>query len=204
MKIRDLLSWQSVVVWILAGLAGPAFSEVPGENANRAIRVGVIQSLTGFAAINGKSNLEALQLAAEEINKRSAEKIELIVEDDQTDEHREDDGQCPTWPRLATSTCRRRAPRLLSTPGRRRRRRRREIAHAPMLRVFGNPHSSAQPAGRTHASRECSAVSTTFRARPFTVLVHEQAVFTDGVRRVGGRHPLVPVRALHRVAGRLV
>lgn len=55
------------------------------SNSRDVIKVGVIQALTGIAAEDGKTTVQALKLAAEEINSKGQKKVELIIEDDQTD-----------------------------------------------------------------------------------------------------------------------
>lgn len=55
------------------------------------IKIGVIQSLTGIAAEYGKNVMHGLSLAVEDINEKAgneSERVELIVEDDQTDSKR--------------------------------------------------------------------------------------------------------------------
>ena len=47
--------------------------------------IGVIESLTGIAAPYGTNNLQAIQMAANEINDQNRVTIKLVVEDDQTD-----------------------------------------------------------------------------------------------------------------------
>ena len=49
------------------------------------LQIGVIQSLTGIAAEDGKTVVQALELAARKINSKHPNKIKLLVEDDQTD-----------------------------------------------------------------------------------------------------------------------
>ncbi|MCB0332816.1 MAG: ABC transporter substrate-binding protein [Bdellovibrionales bacterium] len=51
--------------------------------AQESLRVGVIQSLSGIAAEDGKTVVQALELAQEELERRGVQ-IELVVEDDQT------------------------------------------------------------------------------------------------------------------------
>ena len=51
---------------------------------NSPFKVGVIQSLTGIAAEDGLNTIRALQLAAKELNAKNSTKIELIIEDDQS------------------------------------------------------------------------------------------------------------------------
>jgi ABC-type branched-subunit amino acid transport system substrate-binding protein len=46
------------------------------------IKVGVVQSLTGIAAEDGKTVVQALKLAADDFNSRSDSKVELLIEDD--------------------------------------------------------------------------------------------------------------------------
>ena len=48
------------------------------------VKIGVIQSLTGFAAEDGKTVVQSLQLAAEDINARGSYHVQLLVEDDGT------------------------------------------------------------------------------------------------------------------------
>jgi len=50
--------------------------------AQETLQVGVIQSLTGIAAEDGKGVVRALKLAAENINAKGTQKIELLIEDD--------------------------------------------------------------------------------------------------------------------------
>lgn len=52
--------------------------------APQIIKVGVIQSLTGFAAEDGKTVIQSLQLAAEDINARGSYHVQLLLEDDGT------------------------------------------------------------------------------------------------------------------------
>ncbi|RME60294.1 MAG: amino acid ABC transporter substrate-binding protein [Candidatus Dadabacteria bacterium] len=52
--------------------------------AEDVFRVGVIQSLTGIAAEDGKTVVQSLQLAAEHINSKYPNSIELFIEDDQS------------------------------------------------------------------------------------------------------------------------
>lgn len=48
------------------------------------IKIGVIQSLTGIAAEDGKTIVQALKLAADDFNAKGAARIEILVEDDGT------------------------------------------------------------------------------------------------------------------------
>lgn len=48
-------------------------------------KVGVIQSLSGIAAEDGKTVVQALELAADAINRPNQPGVKLIIEDDQTD-----------------------------------------------------------------------------------------------------------------------
>lgn len=50
----------------------------------KVVRIGVIQSLTGIAAVDGKTILNSLELAKEEINRSAGWKVKLLVEDDKT------------------------------------------------------------------------------------------------------------------------
>lgn len=68
-------------------------SAVSGESNSRSsddttLRVGVIQSLSGIAAEDGKTSVEALKLAADEINRSADIRVDLFVEDDATDSKR--------------------------------------------------------------------------------------------------------------------
>lgn len=54
-----------------------------GEAPNK-LRIGVIQSLTGIAAEDGKTVVQSLKLAASDIKNSTGTEIELIIEDDQT------------------------------------------------------------------------------------------------------------------------
>ena len=56
-----------------------ALAELP-----RPMKVGVIQSLSGIAAEDGKTVVQALQLATEDLNKGNALRVQLLVEDDQS------------------------------------------------------------------------------------------------------------------------
>ena len=68
-------------------ICNPGFADSNSNLSHSAstLRVGVIQSLTGIAAEDGKTAVQALQLAAETINKSEALKVELLIEDDGTD-----------------------------------------------------------------------------------------------------------------------
>lgn len=55
------------------------------SSAQPTFRVGVIQSLTGIAAEDGKTVVQSLRIAVDDINSSSSPKVELIIEDDQTD-----------------------------------------------------------------------------------------------------------------------
>ena len=48
------------------------------------LKIGVIQSLTGMAAEDGKTVVQALELAAADIKQQTGTEVELVVEDDQT------------------------------------------------------------------------------------------------------------------------
>jgi branched-chain amino acid transport system substrate-binding protein len=67
-------------------ICGPALSE-QGESSHQheKLRIGVIQSLSGIAAEDGKTVVQALQLAADKINQTNAIKVELLTEDDGSD-----------------------------------------------------------------------------------------------------------------------
>jgi len=49
-----------------------------------AIKLGVIQSLTGAAEEDGRTIVRAVQLAADEINARGDVRVSLLIEDDAT------------------------------------------------------------------------------------------------------------------------
>lgn len=53
-------------------------------NKPDSIKVGVIQSLSGIAAEDGKTVVQALKLAADDINSKGQIKLELLIEDDGT------------------------------------------------------------------------------------------------------------------------
>ncbi len=65
--------------------AGNVLAEAAPPPPAATLRIGVIQSLTGIAAEDGKTTLQALELAAEEINKSRNVQVQLLVEDDATD-----------------------------------------------------------------------------------------------------------------------
>ncbi len=58
-----------------------SFSEPPPLE----VRIGVIQSLTGIAAEYGKTNVQSIQMAADEINSSGSGKVTLFIEDDRTE-----------------------------------------------------------------------------------------------------------------------
>lgn len=68
---------------LLIVLTSAAISK--SEEKTRGFRIGVIQSLGGIAAEYGKGLTQILELAADDINTESSVKIELSMEDDQTD-----------------------------------------------------------------------------------------------------------------------
>ena len=57
-----------------------AFAQAAQSSA--VIKIGVIQSLTGIAAEDGKTVVQALGLAADDINSQGKQKVELLIEDD--------------------------------------------------------------------------------------------------------------------------
>ncbi|WKZ57773.1 MAG: ABC transporter substrate-binding protein [Bdellovibrionota bacterium] len=69
-------------VW---ALACPEITKADPFSPQRALKVGVIQSLTGIAAEDGKTTLQALQLAANELNRDGVTRVELLVQDDGTE-----------------------------------------------------------------------------------------------------------------------
>ncbi len=80
MHLKTLLLPLSLCVFLTTA-ANKCFSE---SNNSSTIRIGVIQSLTGIAAEDGKTVVQALQLAADDINSKNQAKVELVVEDDGT------------------------------------------------------------------------------------------------------------------------
>lgn len=69
---------QRVYVLVFFLLCSPLAEAEPRE-----LKIGVIQSLTGIAADDGKTAVQSVQLAAEELAKKGV-RIQLIIEDDQT------------------------------------------------------------------------------------------------------------------------
>lgn len=64
---------------ILLLLSVPVYAEIPDS-----LRIGVVQSLTGIAAEDGKTVVQALELAAADIKQETGTSVELLIEDDQT------------------------------------------------------------------------------------------------------------------------
>ena len=72
-------------LWLLCFLTlGSQTTYGESNKTGEIVKVGVIQALTGIAAEDGKTSVQALQLAAEDINSKG-KRIELVVEDDQTE-----------------------------------------------------------------------------------------------------------------------
>ena len=66
---------------LMFGIAGSAGSAASDDRPN--LRLGVVQSATGIAAEDGKTVLQALELAAEQLRAGGTE-VELLIEDDQS------------------------------------------------------------------------------------------------------------------------
>jgi len=82
------MPFMSACVLALATLISqPAFADSSSNpsHSTAILRVGVIQSLTGIAAEDGKTAVQALRLASEHINQSEGLKVELLIEDDGTD-----------------------------------------------------------------------------------------------------------------------
>ncbi len=75
--------WKLSVAFLFI-VAGNASAD-SGGSESPVLRVGVIQSLSGIAAEDGSTVVQALELAAQEINNTEKIKVELLVEDDATD-----------------------------------------------------------------------------------------------------------------------
>src|SRR5687768_12900217 len=83
--MSKLVTWLLVAVVVVIG--GFAIFSEAGRGVH-ALRIGVIQPLTGDAASYGTSQLRAIQIAADELNAKGGirgKQIELVVEDGRCD-----------------------------------------------------------------------------------------------------------------------
>lgn len=81
MRRRIVTLLAGVVGWVALLVAGPVW-------AQEAVKIGVIQPLTGFAAYDGQSVVEGARLAEEEINAQGgvlSRPLKLLVEDGKAD-----------------------------------------------------------------------------------------------------------------------
>ena len=78
LRAQVIIGVQALIA--ILGMASYCFAE-----PDRPFRVGVIQSLSGLAAEDGKTVVQALTFAAEKIRSEPGSPgIELLIEDDQT------------------------------------------------------------------------------------------------------------------------
>lgn len=74
-----------IILLLLAFLLVPSPAARAQTAAKPVLKIGLIQSLTGIGAEDGKTALQAATLAAEDLNMNGTPQVTLLVEDDATD-----------------------------------------------------------------------------------------------------------------------
>jgi branched-chain amino acid transport system substrate-binding protein len=86
-KVQPYIDYLRSIASFFLFLGTVSVSNAVADEASQvpAVRIGVIQSLSGIAAQYGENNVRALEIARDKINSKGAVRVSLQIEDDRTD-----------------------------------------------------------------------------------------------------------------------